>query len=85
MVRENDDAGDESCKSDRTGSWQPGRKDGEDFCGDLNKKDIAATVAKIAGGTLIIEEAGDLDDETGRSADDGDGVPHRRTDSDPGG
>ena len=34
------------------------------FAADLNKKDIAATVAKIAGGTLIIEEAGDLDDET---------------------
>ena len=34
------------------------------FAADLNKKDIASTVAKIAGGTLIIEEAGDLDDET---------------------
>ena len=34
------------------------------FAADLNKKDIAATVAKIAGGSLIIEEAGDLDDET---------------------
>ena len=29
---------------------------------DLNRKDIAATVAKIAGGFLIVEEAGDLDD-----------------------
>ena len=29
---------------------------------DLNRKDIAATVAKIAGGVLIVEEAGDLDD-----------------------
>ena len=34
------------------------------FAADLNKKDIASTVAKIAGGTLIIEEAGDLGDET---------------------
>lgn len=33
------------------------------YADDLNKKDIAATVAKIAGGTLIIEEAGDLEDE----------------------
>ena len=29
---------------------------------DLNRKDIAATIAKIAGGVLIVEEAGDLDD-----------------------
>ena len=55
------------------------------FAADLNKKDIAATVAKIAGGTLIIEEAGDLDDETVDQLTTGDGVPHRRTDSDPGG
>ena len=34
------------------------------YAADLNKKDIASTVAKIAGGTLIIEEAGDLDDNT---------------------
>ena len=34
------------------------------FAADLNKKDIASTVAKIAGGTLIIEETGDLEDET---------------------
>lgn len=34
------------------------------YASDLNKKDIAATVAKIAGGTLIIEEAGDLEDDT---------------------
>lgn len=32
------------------------------FAEDFNKKDIPATVAKIAGGTLIIEEAGDLDE-----------------------
>lgn len=32
------------------------------YAEDLNKKDIAATVAKISGGTLIIEEAGDLED-----------------------
>ncbi|MCD8397734.1 MAG: hypothetical protein LUD12_11245 [Lachnospiraceae bacterium] len=31
---------------------------------DLNRRDIAATIAKIAGGTLIIEEAGDLADNT---------------------
>ncbi|MCD8012937.1 MAG: hypothetical protein LUG99_07145 [Lachnospiraceae bacterium] len=31
---------------------------------DLNRKDIAATIAKIAGGMLIVEEAGDLDDKT---------------------
>lgn len=31
------------------------------YAADLNRKDIAATVAKIAGGTLIIEEAGDLE------------------------
>ena len=31
------------------------------YATDLNRKDIAATVAKIAGGTLIIEEAGDLE------------------------
>ena len=30
---------------------------------EFNKKDIPATVAKIAGGTLIIEEACDLEDE----------------------
>lgn len=36
------------------------------YADDLNKKDIAATIAKIAGGTLIIEEAGDLEDETVR-------------------
>lgn len=34
------------------------------YAEDLNKKDIAATVNKIAGGVLIIEEAGDLDDNT---------------------
>lgn len=34
------------------------------FAADLNKKDIASTIAKIAGGTLIIEEAGDLSDDT---------------------
>ena len=32
------------------------------YAADLNRKDIAATIAKIAGGMLIIEEAGDLDD-----------------------
>lgn len=31
------------------------------YAADLNRKDIAATIAKIAGGTLIIEEAGDLE------------------------
>jgi Holliday junction resolvasome RuvABC ATP-dependent DNA helicase subunit len=31
------------------------------YATDLNRKDIAATIAKIAGGTLIIEEAGDLE------------------------
>lgn len=36
------------------------------YAEDFNKKDIAATVAKIAGGTLIIEEAGDLEDEVVR-------------------
>ena len=30
------------------------------YAEDFNKKDIPSTVAKIAGGTLIIEEAGDL-------------------------
>lgn len=30
------------------------------YAEDFNKKDIASTIAKIAGGTLIIEEAGDL-------------------------
>lgn len=34
------------------------------YAADLNRKDIAATVAKIAGGTLIIEEAGDLEPAT---------------------
>ena len=34
------------------------------YAADLNRKDIAATIAKIAGGTLIIEEAGDLEDGT---------------------
>lgn len=34
------------------------------YAADLNRKDIAATVAKIAGGTLIIEEAGDLEPGT---------------------
>ena len=32
------------------------------YAADLNRKDIAATIAKIAGGMLIVEEAGDLDD-----------------------
>lgn len=32
------------------------------YAEDFNKKDIPATIAKIAGGTLIIEEAGDLDE-----------------------
>ena len=32
------------------------------YATDLNRKDIAATIAKIAGGILIIEEAGDLQD-----------------------
>ena len=34
------------------------------YAADLNKMDIASTVARIAGGTRIIEEAGDLDDNT---------------------
>ncbi len=34
------------------------------YAADLNRKDIAATIAKIAGGTLIIEEAGDLEPNT---------------------
>lgn len=34
------------------------------YAADLNRKDIAATIARIAGGTLIIEEAGDLDAKT---------------------
>lgn len=34
------------------------------YATDLNRKDIAATVARIAGGTLIIEEAGDLEPGT---------------------
>ena len=32
------------------------------YAADLNKKDIPATIEKIAGGVLIIEEAGDLND-----------------------
>lgn len=32
------------------------------YASDFNRKDIASTIAKIAGGTLIIEEAGDLED-----------------------
>lgn len=32
------------------------------YAEDFNKKDIPSTIAKIAGGTLIIEEAGDLAD-----------------------
>ena len=34
------------------------------YATDLSRKDIAATIAKIAGGVLIIEEAGDLSDQT---------------------
>lgn len=34
------------------------------YAADLNRKDIAATIAKIAGGTLIVEEAGDLEPAT---------------------
>ncbi len=34
------------------------------YAADLNRKDIASTIAKIAGGTLIIEEAGDLEPNT---------------------
>ncbi|MDY3920306.1 MAG: hypothetical protein SOZ59_15150 [Candidatus Limivivens sp.] len=33
------------------------------YAEDFNKKDIPSTIAKIAGGTLIIEEAGDLTEE----------------------
>ena len=32
------------------------------YAADLNKKDIPSTIEKIAGGVLIIEEAGDLND-----------------------
>lgn len=32
------------------------------YAADLNKKDIPTTIGKIAGGVLIIEEAGDLND-----------------------
>ena len=32
------------------------------YATDLNRKDIAATIAKISGGILIVEEAGDLED-----------------------
>ena len=32
------------------------------YAADFNRKDVAATIAKIAGGTLVIEEAGDLED-----------------------
>ena len=32
------------------------------YAADLNRKDIAATIAKIAGGVMIVEEAGDLED-----------------------
>ncbi|MCI7812430.1 MAG: tetratricopeptide repeat protein [Lachnospiraceae bacterium] len=32
------------------------------YAADLNKKDIPATIGKISGGVLIIEEAGDLND-----------------------
>lgn len=32
------------------------------YAEDFNKKDIPRTIAKIAGGTLVIEEAGDLED-----------------------
>lgn len=32
------------------------------YAADLNRKDIASTIAKIAGGVLIVEEAGDLED-----------------------
>lgn len=34
------------------------------YAADLNRKDIAATIAKVAGGTLIVEEAGDLTTDT---------------------
>lgn len=34
------------------------------YAADLNRRDIAATIAKIAGGILIVEEAGDLNDNT---------------------
>ncbi len=33
------------------------------YATDLNRKDIAATISKIAGGVLIVEEAGDLEDK----------------------
>lgn len=36
------------------------------YAEDFNKKDIPSTVAKIAGGTLIIEEAGDLSDSVAK-------------------
>ena len=34
------------------------------YATDLNRKDLPSTLAKIAGGILIVEEAGDLDDMT---------------------
>ena len=54
------------------------------YAEDFNKKDIASTVAKIAGGTLIIEEAGDLSEESILTAVQGYGVPHRWPSGDPG-
>ncbi|UWO26507.1 hypothetical protein [Marvinbryantia formatexigens] len=42
---------------------QPSVKVAKIYAEDFNKKDIAATVSKMAGGVLIIEEAGDLSDE----------------------
>ena len=36
------------------------------YAEDFNKKDIPSTVARIAGGTLIIEEAGDLSDSVAK-------------------
>ena len=36
------------------------------YAEDFNKKDIPSTVAMIAGGTLIIEEAGDLSDSVAK-------------------
>lgn len=41
---------------------KPTAKVAKIYAEDLNNKDIAATVNKMAGGVLIIEEAGDLND-----------------------
>ena len=55
------------------------------YAEDFNNKDIPSTIAKIAGGTLIIEEAADLKDEIVKADDHSHGISDRWSGNHPGG